>query len=359
MNLSSVFRVLKERWWVAGLVLLVTAAGVYWIVSTATDRYEAYATLLLVTPDVVGSDDEPSTAQQPDLILDPAVVSEIAGGDGFLSRLGSNERNVDYSITPVGGGVLRVEARSDSEDVVLDTAAALIDEIRRVAEQLDESDPQRAGEVSVLSQPRFARERTITDREGNDQTEYYSVGSVYLAISEEFRPSTPPNPYTASDGTLRVIQEASSDPAAREEILAGTENEQASFEIGRQSRDPVPLLYVTTSAATPQATMDTLDSVVSFLDSDLADRQASTGADESTWLELQRLVFVEEAEKVEARLGRPIAAVVVLGVVAALSLALLIDSLVSGPVGRRSTLPSEGEDTGKPEKAESGRTRAS
>lgn len=329
------------------------------MVSTATDRYEANATLLLVTPDVVGSDDEQSPAQELDLILDPAVVSEIAGGDGFLSRLGPNERNVDYSVTPVGGGVLRVEARSDSEDVVLDTAAALIDEIQRVAEQLDESDPQRAGEVSVLSQPRFARERTITDREGNDQTEYYSVGSVYLAISEEFRSSTPPNPYTASDGTLRVIQEASSDPAAREEILAGTEDEQASFEVGRQSLDPVPLLYVSASAATPQATMDTLESVLSFVDTDLADRQALTGADEDTWLEFQRLVLSEEAEKLEASLGRPIAAVVVLGLVAALSLALLIDSLVSGHIGQHPIVPAEAEETGSTEDAGSRRTRAS
>ena len=366
MNLISIFQALRKRWWVAGLVLLITAAGVYWVVSNARDQYQAAATLLLAGPELVGGDGgnigESDSSQEAEVRLDSSVVLEIAEGDEVRARLGSVGEGIDYSITPVAEEILRVEAVSGSEDAVVEMANAVIDEIRRVTEELDGSDTQRTGEVTILSEPRSVRERTILGSEGADQTEYFAEGSVLLAIEETFDDSadvSTANPFAPSIGALRLIQEVSSTAAAREQVLATVGDEQASFEVVFETRDPIPLMFVTASASTPQTTMATLEATLLFLDGALADRQALTGADESTWLQFQRIAVPETAEPMGVRLGRPIATVLVLGVVAAVSLALLVDSMMSYRSGQPVSRPSDESTTSESAIAGSKRSRAS
>jgi len=347
MNLKNIFGALRRRWWAAGLVLGVTAAAVVWVVSNTADQYQATATLLLAGPEIMGlegqpaedeateeeaTEDEVSQGGVNDVRLDPNVVVEIANGDSVRSRLGIE--GVEYSVISVGEGILRVEALSDSEEGVVETALAVIEEIERIAEDLEASDPVSTAEITILSQPQFVRERAIEPSpdgedpgDQEDQVEYVAVGSVFLAVDEAPDEAPQGNPYTASDGTLRVIQEVASTDQAREAVLGGIEDETASFAMVMQPRDAVPFVYVEATAGSPEATMATLDAAVSFLDEALAQRQSITGADESTWLAFQRIAVDEEAELMAVRLGRPIATVLVLGVVAAVSLALLVDSL--------------------------------
>lgn len=339
MNLKNIFGALLRRWWIAGLVLVLTAAATIWIVSNTKDQFQATATLLLATPEIVGSggpasedpapDEGAAPSEVDDVRLDPNVVVEIASGDSVRSRLGIE--GVEYSVTSMGDGILRVEAVSDSEVGVVETATAVIDEIARITDELEESDPARTGEISVLAQPQFARQRTIpatpSGDDLQDQVEFFAVGSVFLAITENPVQASQGNPYTASEGTLRVMQEVASTDAAREAVLDGIEDETASFEVAVQPRDAVPFMYIEATAGSPQSTIATLDAALAFLDEDLAQRQAITGAADSTWLALQRIAVSEEPELLAVSLGRPIAAVLVLGVVAAVTLALLVDSL--------------------------------
>lgn len=332
MNLRLVLEALRRRWWIAVPILLLTAAGVLWITSDSNAEYEATAILLLAGPQVSGSDTTTETATEqavegdPGAILDRSAVIEIVVGDETRSTLTPNAELVDYTVTEVGGGVLRVEATSQSAEAVVDTANTVITEVGRVVQELDAADDSRTAEIRPLAEARVPRQREVVDEEGVAETVYFARASVQLEIVPAG--SALQSPYTATAGTLRIIEEAASSPAVIEAIRAEVGDPRAQFELVYQLRDAAPIVHVVARASSREATMDTLQEVLTYLDEDLAERQALTGAGESTWVEFERLTMPESASVPAGRLRRPIVTVIALGIVAAASLAVLVDTLM-------------------------------
>jgi hypothetical protein len=341
MKLNAIAEAMRRRWWAVAGVMLITVFGVAWTVS-ANARYEATAILLLASPAITGAadgiaDEGDGSALDPDAgvedegdgsALDPAVVVEVAGGDITRESLGLAATNVDYSITASENGIIRVETFADSESPLVEAATTLMNEIERIVTELDTADTLRTAETRVLSEPRFVRQRTVVEVDGTSRTEFFAAGSVLLEIDETL--ATPPeNPYVASDQTLRVIEEVASTDPVIEAIREAVGDREAAFEFVFQQRDAAPLVHVVASATTPEATISTLDAALTFLDADLADRQAQAGAAESTWISFQRLAIATEAQTPEGSLGRPVATIIVLGLIAATTLAVLIDSLAT------------------------------
>lgn len=362
MNLRSVFEALRRRWFVVVPILLITAGGVIWVSSESNAEYEATAILLLADPRVVGTDTggltdtETGAVDDGGAMLDTPVVIQVVEGDTTRSRLGLTADAVDYTVTEVGEGVLKVEATSPSQDSVVEAANTVIAEIDRVVQELDDADESRTADMRVLSEARVPRQRTILNEGGEGETEYYAAGSVQLDIAQDM--SSLQSPYTASAGTLRVLEEAASASRVTESIREEVGDAQARFELVYQLRDAAPIVHVVATGSSPETTMDTLETVLGYLDADLAERQAVTGADESTWIEFQRLAMPEDAQTPEGRLRRPIVTIIALGVVAAASLAVLVDTLLSQRRQLSPTMENDRSETG--EVAESaGRTRAS
>jgi len=341
MRLSPIAAAMRRRWWVVAGVMLITVFGVIWTVTTNA-RYEATAILLLASPAITGAesdqvpDEDDGSASDPAVAddqgdgtaLHPAVVVEIAESDNTRESLGLAASDVDYTITATENGIIRVETVADVESRLVATATTLIREIERIVAELDTADPLRTAAPRVLSEPRFVRQRTVVEADGTSRTEFYAVGSVLVEIDETLA-AAPLNPYIASDQTLRVIEEVASTTPVIEAIREEVGDEEAEFEIVFQQRDAAPIVHVVASAMTPESTMSTLDAALAFLDADLADRQARAGADESTWIFFQRLALPTEAVTPEGSLRRPIATIIVLGLIAATTLAVLVDSLTT------------------------------
>ncbi len=337
MNLNQIAIVLRRRWWVVASVLLLTVLAAALTVVRGSD-YEATASLLLASPELGGSDQTPSESGA---TLDPSIIVEIVDGDSTRVDLGSQFDVTDYSVTVIADRILRVEAASDTAAGVVQTADAVIGEIQRVAEDLY-AEEGRDATLDILSRPTIARQRTLSSPIGETSVEFFAAGSVLLAV-KEVNEIAASNPYTASGETLRVLAEVVEPERVRESITKGIDDGDAKFEIIFDSYDVAPILHVVATAPNAEAAMDTLEAAVAFLDGDLKERQALAGADGSTYLSYQRLVYPEVAEQAGG-LQRPIATIVVLGVVAAVSLAVLVDTIIANRKKRRSTAGKHGHE---------------
>lgn len=334
MSLSDIARVLRRRWWVLVAVLALTVVALVLTVVSLKSQYEATAALHLAQPELRASETESSNHRDA-VTLSPLVVTEIVEGDSTREKLGYATGTTDYSVALIGEGVLQVEATSAEAAPVVPAANAVLDEIERLIADANAQDSLTRMSIEILSRPSVVRERPVpldddmvTGEEGEQpQIEYYATGSVLLAV-DEVETVTPRNPYTASSGTLRVMLEVADAEAVRDAILDEFDDDEADYEFVFTAGDEAPIVYVVATARSSQDAMDTLEAVVALLDEELRSRQVEAGADESTHIWYQRLSYPDEAEPVAGSLRRPIATVLVLGIVAAISLAVLADSII-------------------------------
>jgi hypothetical protein len=353
MNLSEIARVLQRRWMVVASVLLLTVLAVFLTAIRANSDFQATAILLLASPELGGSDQQTSeSSDDGSMALSPSIIAEIVRGDNTRVALGPESNVTDYAVTVTADNILQVEATNDTADGVVQTADAVIDEIQRVVEDLKAENSEPAATLDILSRPRVPRERTLVGPTGETSVEYYASGSVLLTI--EANETELFNPYTPSGGTLRVLVEVASTERVRESIMDVIDDDEATFELIFDSRDVAAVLHVVATANSADGAMDTLDAAVGFLDDDLEERQMLAGADESTFLWYQRLAYPDEAEVASGGLQRPIATIIVLGVVAAVSLAILVDSVIGSRRKMRSAVgPDASDDDGELTQTES------
>jgi hypothetical protein len=323
MNLKTIAATVRKRWWVAAAVMAITVMSLVWTISANT-RYEATAILLLAGPSITGETPGTDTEGGEAVALDARVVAEIAGGDTTRTSLGPSADGVEIAISASENGIIRVETVASTSSNLVEVARSLMVEIDRIVAELDASDPRRSAETRVLSEPRYVREREVVETDGSTRTESYAVGSVLLAIDDPLA-SASDNPYTASDGTLRVLEELVSTDQVINSVREEVGDDEASFEIVFQQRDAAPIAHVIASATSRESTMATLDAALAFLDGDLVTRQESAGADESTWISFQRLSLPTEAQVPEGSLRRPVATIIVLGLIASITLAVVVD----------------------------------
>jgi len=328
MDVAEIAKAVQRRWQVAASVLLVTLVATIVVMVSAASQHQAVASLLLVAPEIVGSSSDDSETDTPS-ILTPGVVAEVVEGDEIRQGLDVPGGPADYEvIVTQDGTILRVEATAETEARVVPTAAAVVEAIERtVAEFVEQtgSEGDSAVILEVLSRPSLARQRTVIDESGQSRVEFVANGSVLLLTGELVRPEKG-NPFSPSEGTLRVLQEVASSPSTRASVLSGKEG--ADYFVELDTREGAAILRVTATASTMDGTLDVLHAAIAALDGDLAERQALTGAPEASWLRLQRLYVPELATDVSGTLTRPLVTIIGLGLLAAVSLAVLADSIL-------------------------------
>lgn len=345
MDVAELSKAVYRRWWIAAAVLMVTLAGTLLVIVRAETQYEATASLLLVGPEILGSGtDEMPPAETP--TFTPGMVAEVVAGDETRQELDVDGDLAAYEvIVSDEGTILRVEATAETADPVVPTAVSVMEAIERtVADFQAQSQGENEPEVrfEVLSDPSLARQRTVVGPGGERQVEYVATGAVFLSIRADATPQG--NPYSASEGTLRVLQEVASAPSTRAAALSGIEG--ADFAVAMQSRDSAPIMHVTATAGTESDTMGALDAAIGFFDQQLAERQVLTGAPEFTWIRFQRLYVPETATAVSGNLRRPLVTIIGLGIVAAVSLAVLADSVLLQRARGREDQEGAGEGDG-------------
>lgn len=329
MDVFVVVQTVLRRWWVVLPTLALTAGAVALVLMRVEPEYEATASLLLAAPELTQVPGEEAAEGAP---ASAAVIAEIVQGDEVRDRLAQGGASADYLVEVTGdGSILRVVATDASQSRVVPTVEAVLAAIdETVAERVGAQQDVR---LDVLSRPSQARAATVPDADGGTSTVYEATGSVrLLGLGEDGAIGA--NPYVASGGTLRVLQEVAASPEARGAVLEGERN--ASFNLHMENRDAAPILYVSAQGTDPDGVMRTLDRAVTYLNDVLLDRQQQVGAPESTWIRLEPLSMPAAVTQLSANVRRPVLMIAGLGMIAAVSLALLVDNLMLRRGGGRS-----------------------
>jgi hypothetical protein len=332
MDVIEIVRTVFRRWYVMVPVLLLTAGLAYTVVATAESQYETTGSFLLTQASLVGGDQGGGGTTQ--VSVSPAVIAEVVQGDEVRARVRDQGGSADYDIETGDEGLLRVTAAGATEDATVRTAQLVVEQVAQVlAERQDAAEipEQRRITSEVLSTAAFARQQVTGVGTEEESVRYVARGSVRLVGPGD----QGANPYAASTGgTIRVLEEVLASPQVRRELRdAGAPGE---YEVGARPRDTAPIVYVVGRATSPDGSMQAFSMAVDRLRAELRDRQEAAGAASATMLTFEPLSIPTGAALVGGELRRPLIVIVGLGLVAAVSLAILVEGLASRARSRRS-----------------------
>jgi hypothetical protein len=338
MDVLELARTVLRRWPVVVPVLLATLLGAYWLHARTDVVYHAGGSLLLSSSALTGNGAEAPEAPA-DAPLSGAVLAELLQRDEVRSDVvaagGTEEYYLDYESTD---SIMRVWAIDDDED-------AVVTSVREVLEAIEPTARARQGpgtpagsrvDVEILTTPSRALQENVTE-DGEERTRYTATGSARLFNTASDEPA---NPYAGDYRvTGSILQELAASPQAREQLreLGATAEYTATLEAG----DFAPIMHVTATGDDPEAVMRTYEEVASYLQRTLDERQAAAGVPDDLLLLFEPLSTPEEAERATGSLRRPLVALVGLGVVVAISLAVLIDGFMVRKSPATSSYPTE------------------
>lgn len=324
MDVIEIARTALRRWYVVLAVLLLTGVAAVAVARTAEVHYEVSGSFLLSAvsaPDAEGADRDVAT-------LTPHVASELVQDSDVRARVGEQGGSDDYTVTVEGDGLLRVQGAGASEEEAVTTAQLVMAEIRsEVTRHEDEAGApeNRRTEVEVLSSPTTAR----LVGGGDVPADGADVGDEAYVATGSLRFLTPPgagsNPYAASlVGTVRVLEEVLQSPIARREIAAA--GGDPGYELGMLPADAAPIVNVVTTSTSAEVAERTFGLVEDGLRDELETRQDEVGAPEASWLNLEPLSVPVGAVVVGGELQRSLIVIIGVGVVAAVSLAVVVEA---------------------------------
>lgn len=324
MDVIEIARTVLRRWYVVLPVLLVTAGLAYTIFSTAESEYETTGSFLLTDASLAGA----SSGGGGPLSLSPQVIAEIAQGDEVRLAVVDAGGTADYEVvTGTEEGLLRIQAVGDAEQATVLTVHLVIEEIDRLIAERQEAAgvPEgRRGTVEVLASPSTARREVTENADGEEVSGYVAGGAVRMTgIGAQGA-----NPYAASyTGTIRVLEEVMVSPQVQTEVaVAGG---RGTYEVAMRQRDTAPIIYVTGRATSPQASMETFTVTLERLRTELRERQERAGAPAASMLTLEPLSVPTTPVLIGGELRRPLIVIVGLGLLAAVSLAVLVEGLAT------------------------------
>lgn len=318
MDLLSLLRVLLRRWLIALPCLVIAGAFAAQTLSSRDVSYLANGSVLLSPPAVV-------TAEQPVLGVENAkgVIVELLQRPSVRAALGAQGLSTDYSaMVDVQTSLISITVIAPDPESAIATSQALVETASaRLAEavgdqidlfQVDEIDPPTEADVVAV--------------EGAFQVR------TALALLESGLAGT--NPYPASLATVRALLEVSRGVEFISTVLEAAPS--ASVIVDSELRDAAPIIAIETAAENPDDALAAFGATEDALRERLVSLQTSAGVPPDLQTQLTELASPPGAFETSASQLRPIAAIVLLGFVAAIGLSLLVESLVQGRRERRS-----------------------
>ena len=176
-----------------------------------------------------------------------------------------------------------------------------------------------------------AADDTTTRYEGKASLLFVSAPSSY----DQQGKAIAVNPLNLSGNAERVGSAAvlamSKSPAFHQQLRSSGAFGDVKF---RRVADAI--LDVKSTAKTPVAALGTLNSAVTLVSSELAASQASAGAPPGTFMKIETLATSDHARAIESSPIKSVGAIVVVGIVVAIALAMALDAIA--PHGFRSLL---------------------
>jgi hypothetical protein len=309
MDVFEIFRIVLRRWNVVMPMLAITLLAAVFVAFNTQPAYEGIATVLVKAPIGFGSGEDTTTGAGS---MTPSIIRTIALSDDVRARL---ERDAgikaDYSITADDDGIMTVKARATERDIVVPTVEAVLAEMRGIVQRRSERSGQQAS-LDVLADA--TRERAV-------EGEFVASASAVLDT-----PQAPlDNPFLSLDYSTRVLVAAMQADAVRDDIIEPGSG--ATFEVAQEPRDPAPLLFITVTGPSNDVVLGTLDNAITAMTEILDEQQGESASAEGGFrVTIDTLSKPEAATLESTNLLRPLVLIIGLGLLSAVSLAVLVDS---------------------------------
>lgn len=331
MDVIEIMRATRRRWYVVIPVLLLAGGLAYMVAAKAQPEYQAVGSFLLTDASPAGNQ------------LTPAILLEVTQGDQgdtVQQRVRERGGTADYELhTNTARGVVTITAEGESEQAAVDTVQLVLEEVQRELIRLEEDAGVLAGQAAAVEivSPDSAEREVVDDGSEDSEARYVAGGSLHFTPEEGVG-----NPFAESPaGTLRVLEEVIKSPHVQQDIMDGAD--LLAYDAYTVPRDPAPIINVSASSTRPQAAMDGFRVVADRLEQELEERQEQAGVPPSASLTLEPLSTPVAANLIGGQMRRPLIAIIGLGLIAALSLALLVEG-----VAARSRMPSGDRDETQP-----------
>lgn len=322
MDVLTVLQTIVRRWKIVAPIVVVTLL-VAFVVGTGTDpEYEADGTVLLVS-----GVSAPSSADSGAVVTAP-VFAEVLRSKEVSDRLSQAGATVPFKVeVDRATSILRVTATSDDPAANIRTVETVLDNLDEELVRLEEAAGVAGGNVELLLRP-------------SDQPAAGSpsaTGSAFLVPSGEGTP----NPYPPSGYTTRILEQIMLGPEARQRVaaLAGG---SAAFEVAQHPRDPAPIMSISVLATDGGLAERTFHAVKTTLDGVLEERQEEAGVDARNRTRVNVLTAPVGAVKTSGTLVKSVVIVIGLGLIAAATAAILVESIMASRTTRRPEMSENG-----------------
>ena len=330
MDILSIAGTVFRHWYFTVPIVLAAFIIAFFVEREVPPEFEANGSVLLANPELDPAR-LPLTAQRMD-----SLVNDVQGAldAGQLAEPGT-----ETVVTRVDGTTLAVDvAAPDEASAFVTTDAVVADIAARLASVQEENNIPAAERTEVLP----GATEIVASPEGDDDAGTDEVrGQLGLAgevgpdavlLSARILLSDPTaginNPFGATSQTSRVLEVALHSDAGRA-AMEQTVGREVDFTVSQNDRDAAPIVTITTLAAEEELALEDFDHVVSALSVELDARQERAQVPESRRVTLENIAPPQEVEDVSPPLSRVTAAIIALGGLLALGVAIAVESATS------------------------------
>lgn len=307
MDLLTIIQTVLRRWYVAApvaVVALVTAGGLQ---VTTPPEYESSGTVLLEEPQ-----------------FDPArLPRSLANADHLVNRL-TQEGDIEAltenntEVVPLVQDSMTIEVRAIAPDpsAAEATVERILEHLRTDLEELQDAGDFPASErlQGVVPTPDIVAE---PEAEGV----YLASGTLILRDPA----AEIDNPFRADERTTRLLREIITSDEGEQRIMEETGTD-VSFSVGNVDG---PIMSVTTSGPDPEQLLHAYGVILRHLDAQLDARQERAEVPTTRRIQVTPLATPQSVSNISPPVNRAVAAIVGLGGMLAVGLALTVDNVAA------------------------------
>lgn len=317
MDILAIIGSVLRRWYIVTPIVLVAAALALTVQSNTPSQYQAAGSVLLANPEL-----DPSRLPLTSSILDDVVADLQAAADADEFAPATEVSVYRRDVTAIG-----VDLSAGSEDEVREGVEAVSDALAEILAAIqEENDIPAADRTEVLP---GGIEVAVDD--GSFETGGQIAASSVINLSDPTAGIV--NPFGASAQTARVLEVALESDEGRL-AMAQRAGRGVAFDITQETRDVAPIVQITTLGSDPELVLEDFDLVVDVLGDELDARQATAQVPESRRVILEVLAAPRGVMDVSPPVSRVAAAVLGLGGLLGVGIALLVESIDSRRRGR-------------------------
>ena len=314
MDILSLAGTVLRRWHVTVPIVLAALGAAYYVHSTTPPQYEAQGRVLLASPDL-------DPAGLPRTVVNLGeVAGEAATGQAQSEMV---EGGAELLIT-ARIAALTVDVSGPTADVVEGTYANAVRWLGEAIAQRQDDAGIKVEEQLILQQD---GEATLREREAGGIEVTGRLGLVDPAAAA-------PNPFGANNTTARILIVAIESDAGRSAVADRT-GPDVSFSVGQDARDAAAIIDISTLGADPLRVIEGYDHVADVLEVELGAREARAEVPESRRTRIERIAAPQRVTDISPPLSRAVAAIIGLGGIMAVVVAVVLESVASRKSGWR------------------------